>query len=343
MISLTRRQSLAGLAAAAVASPAVLRAAPRVMTINSWLPGPHPVPAMVLSEWAQTVERRTEGRVAFEILEKPLGPPPAAWEIVQEGRADVAYALHGYEGDAAFPRAQVGQFSRLGDSYSATQAFSSVYWEQLDPEAEHGGVELLATFLHGPGQLFLKNRSIRSLEDFRGLRLRTSGGFISQLLQELGAETVAMPPFAVRDAMAEGKIDGVAFPYEGALSFDIADQATEVAELPGGYYNATWWLAMSQTAFDDLGRRDRRMVERVSREFVPLLSAKAFDYVDYEGKTLFETRGIPVREASDELLAALGEAADRYEARWNEGVQAAGFDGARALRKMRQLTGVNRG
>ncbi|MGG7567019.1 TRAP transporter substrate-binding protein DctP [Rhodovulum sp. DZ06] len=340
-----RRSALAAGAAAAamLAAPGVLRAAPREMLINNWLPQQHLVPDLVLTEWSQMIERRTEGRVTFRFSETPMGPPPAAYGIIAENKADVTFALHGYSGDDAFKRSQVGQFSFLGDSYSATQAFSSVYWDLLDPQAEHQEIKLLSAFQHGPGFLFLKNRSIRGPEDFRGLRLRTSGGYISRLLQELGAETVPMPPFKAREAMEAGAIDGVAFPYEGGLSFGIVDQTTEVSELPGGYYNATWFLGMSPKAWDDLGRRDRRVVQQVSREFVPLLAAKSFDFVDHKGRTLFEERGVALTRAPDEVEQLIRTRGGAYEQSWIQEVAAQGYRGEWALKRMRQMTGVDRG
>ena len=341
---LRRRAVLAGGAAAisALAAPNVLRAAPREMLINNWLPGKHLIPDLVLTEWAQMIERRTQGRVTFRQSEKPMGPPPASYGIVAEGKADIGFALHGYSGDDAFKRSQVGQFSFLGDSYSATQAYAKVYWDMLDPAEEHKEVTLLAAFQHGPGQLFLKNKTLNSVEDFKGLRLRTSGGYISKLLQDFGVETVPMPPFKVKEAMASGAIDGVAFPYEGGLAFGIVDETTEVSEIPGGYYNATWFLAMSPAAFDDLGRRDRRIIQQVSKEFVPVLAAKSFDYVDHQGYTLFKERGVTIRQAPEEIVASVKRDGGAYEQRWASELAAAGYRGDRALARMRALTGVSR-
>jgi hypothetical protein len=54
-------------------------------------------------------------------------------------------------------------------------------------------------------------------------------------------------------------------------------------EIPGGYYNATWFLGMSPQAWRGLESRDQRQVARISAEFIPLLAAKAFDFQDYQG------------------------------------------------------------
>lgn len=342
---ISRRALLAASGAAAVtlAAPATLRAQGKVLTCASWVPLSHPIPGLVLSEWADMIRQKTEGRVDIVITDKALGPPPAQYGLLQSGAADIAFSLHGYSGDDAFKRSQVGQFSFLGDSYSASQAYSKVYYDQLDPVSEHPGIKLLSVFQHGPGALFLKNKKLDRPEDFKGLRLRTSGGYISKMLTDLGVTTVPMPPFKVRDAMAAGDIDGVAFPYEGGLSFKILEETTEVSEIPGGYYNATWFLGMSPQAWGGLEKRDQRQVARISSEFIPLLAAKAFDFFDYEGRELFLNAGIPIKSADASIVSAIERTGGGYEKLWIEELKTQGFNGAKALRDTRKLTGLKRG
>lgn len=208
--------------------------------------------------------------------------------------------------------------------------------------AEHPDVRLLAVFQHGPGALFLRNKSLNRPEDFKGLRLRTSGGYIAKMLTDLGAVPAPMPPFKVKDVMAAGAIDGVAFPYEGEESFGILDQTTEVSEIPGGYYNATWFLGMSPQAWRGLESRDQRQVARISAEFIPLLAAKASDFQDYQGRELFKNAGIPIKPADASIVSAIERTGGRYEQEWIEELSAQGFNGAKAPRDTRKLTGLRR-
>ncbi len=341
MKALNRRHFLAT-GAATLAAPSIVRAQGRVLSISSFLPRGHVVPVYVLEEWIGLVQNETRGRVSVEILEKPLGPPPQQFPLLQDGTADIAYALHGYSGADAFLRARIGQFSFLGDAYSASQAFAEVYEGDLDAAEEHAGIKLLATFQHGPGALFLRGRSIDRIEDFEGLRIRTSGGYIAELMNDLGAINVAMPPTRVREAFETDLIDAVAFPYEGAASFGIIDLLTEVSEIRGGYYNATWFLGTSQAAWGTLSDRDQQVVEQLSRELVPLLAAKAFDFADYEGREQCLAAGVPVKQPSSQLFDQIRQKGLRYEAEWVEQVAAQGYDGQAALDRTRHLTAVDR-
>lgn len=51
----------------------------------------------------------------MRILDKPLGSPPAHFDMARDGIADITYGLHSFTEDHRFNRARLGQFSFLGD------------------------------------------------------------------------------------------------------------------------------------------------------------------------------------------------------------------------------------
>jgi TRAP-type mannitol/chloroaromatic compound transport system substrate-binding protein len=64
--------------------------------------------------------------------------------------------------------------------------------------------------LVGPEFGFFTAKPVRTLDDFRGLRLRVSG-LASEVLKELGASTVLTAPGDIKAAMQKGEIDGFEF------------------------------------------------------------------------------------------------------------------------------------
>ena len=321
----------------ALAAPSVLRAAPANLIFSSWLAPPSPVRQNLFEVWADEIPSITDGRVEVTLLQEALAPPPGHLGLLRENKADIAYALHGYS-PGEFQRSQIGQFSFLGDAYSASHAFSKVYGQLLDAEKEHTGMELLGLFQHGPGVLMLKDKRVESPEDYRGLRIRTSGGYIGNLIEDLGGTHVPMSPTAVRQAFIDGIIDGVAFPYEGAVNFNIADQITFISEIPNGYYNATWFLGLSQEAASRIEERDLAAIKEFSAQTVHVLAAKTFDYVDYVSKEELEAGGIEILKASPEVIGHIKGLASNYEQQWAEALTAEGYDGARALAFTRRMT-----
>ena len=61
------------------------------LVLSSWLPPKHPVVTGVIEPWAQQVADATEGRVTVRVLPKPLGPPPAHYDLAADGVADITY------------------------------------------------------------------------------------------------------------------------------------------------------------------------------------------------------------------------------------------------------------
>ena len=327
--------------ALAVAAPAIVRAQdPVVLRLSSWLPPASLITQNLFVLWANDVANITQGRVAVEILPAPLGPPPAHHGLVQSGDADLVYSLHGYTPDF-FLRARIGQFSFLGDAYSASHAFSKVYGKLLRAAEEHQQMTLLGLFQHGPGVLMLKDREIKGPGDFEGLKIRTSGGYIASLMEDLGAVNVPMSPLAVREALINGDISGVAFPYEAAPAFNILDQITFISELPGGYYNATWFLGLSDQAAARLDPADLQAIKSFSEETVHVLAAKAFDYADYLGREELVKLGVPIEPTSDELTGLIRDLGTEYEAEWSAELASGGFEGERSLAYTRRITGGN--
>ena len=338
---LTRRSFLKttmGVSAGALlAAPTTLRAQATTLKMSSWLPGASLITQNLFVPWVEDVANITEGRVQVELLPKPLGPPPAHLDLLRAGKADIAYSLHGYSGDE-FLRAQIGQFSFLGDAYGASHAFSKVYGRLLKADQEHPGMRLMGLFQHGPGVLMLKNKKIQSVADYKGLRVRTSGGYIAQLMSDLGATNVPMSPVKVKQALIDGTIDGVAFPYEAGPAFGVTDQITFVSELPNGYYNATWFLGMSERAAKSISPQDLDAIQRHSQQTVHVLAAKAFDYADYLGKEAFQKAGIEIAPTGDGVTDHIKSIGQGYEEAWSAKLASAGYDGSRALSFTRRIT-----
>ena len=71
----------------ALATPAI---AATELVMSSWLPARHPIVAKVMKPWAKQVAQATEGRVTVRVLTKPLGPPPAHYDMAVDGVAGAA-------------------------------------------------------------------------------------------------------------------------------------------------------------------------------------------------------------------------------------------------------------
>jgi TRAP-type C4-dicarboxylate transport system substrate-binding protein len=109
-----------------------------------------------------------------------------------------------------------------------------------------------------PG-LLTRSKPVRSLEDLKGLRIRSSTELLP-VLQALGADPVNMPMGEVYSALAKGIIDGVFAPADTFRSLHFSELTPYFTHLytPRGAYPAR---AMSAKRWSSLSASERAVLE----------------------------------------------------------------------------------
>ena len=83
-------------------------------------------------------------------------------------------------------------------------------------DAEHKGTKVLYLFTHQPGSVHTTKKALRSIDDFKGQRLRFSTPAIREFIAALGATPVGVPPTEVAEQLQKGTLDGAFTDYGGA-------------------------------------------------------------------------------------------------------------------------------
>lgn len=103
------------------------------------------------------------------------------------------------------------QWDMLFDSYGGTDLARELY-------ARHG--LHFVGHVHHDLNLIHSNKPIRSLDDFKGLKLRMPGGLIADCFKAIGARTVTLAGSEVRPALKSGTIDAADFAGP-AMNYDL--------------------------------------------------------------------------------------------------------------------------
>ncbi|WP_019403157.1 MULTISPECIES: TRAP transporter substrate-binding protein [unclassified Chelatococcus] len=309
------------------------------LIMSSWLPPKHPIVVNAFEPWAKEVEKVTEGRVTVKIMGKPLGSPPAHFDMARDGIADITYGLHSFTEDDRFKRARLGQFSFLGDDAVAnSKAYWTIYGGKLDAASEHKGTHLLGLFMHGPGLLHNNKRKIEKPDDMAGLKLRVPGGYVGDLVSSLKATPLFMSSPEVYEKLSRGVIDGVAFTYEAMTAFNLVDYIKYSMTVPGGIYNTTWFFVINEGKWNSLSEKDRAAIDAISGEAFAERVGQAWNNADVVAKEKVGDK-VLFYKAGPEVVAALREAAAGLEKTWADSL-GNDYDGAAALAEFRQMTGV---
>ena len=159
-------------------------------------------------EWAQAVEKRANGRVKFDFTSLPeLGLGGAETiRVTKTGVVDIAEFYLGYVA-GELPMVEMleipGVFPHQEAMQRAFQAWRPHLARLIDEKVN--GV-LLATAFQTDQFLFSK-RAVRTMDDFKGMKIRVHSVAIAQLVAGLGGDPLTIAFAEVYTALERGTLD----------------------------------------------------------------------------------------------------------------------------------------
>ncbi|UOM33997.1 TRAP transporter substrate-binding protein [Acuticoccus sp. I52.16.1] len=288
------------LALALLSGPA---AAQTTLRMANWLPPGHPLMKDVMVPYAAAIEQATEGRVTVEILDAPLGPPPAHYDFAVNGIADITYGVHGYN-PGRFKTISIAEMPFLGDSAEVISvAYWRVYEKMLAAAGEADDVKVLAVFTHGPGEIFTEGTDLAADMPLQGTKIRVGGGIAGDVAAALGAAPVLAPSSKTYELLSGGVADGILFPFESVTFFKLDSLLDKGLVIPGGLYNTSFFVVMNKARWSALADEDKAAIDKVSGEALARMAGSAWDAADAAGRDAMKGH-IALEEASAAQMAA---------------------------------------
>ena len=177
-------------------------------------------------EWMKWVEARSGGRIAFKpYWSGALISSDMSMEEVRHGVADIGLITPIYsKGGAHLLRGQAAYYGGVRTITDQVAVYDCLADRFPHFENELHGLHVLAVQGGNFPGVLTRDRPIRSLADFKGLRLRAQSDAVD-ILKQLGADPVNMPMGEVYSALAKGVIDGVVAPADTIRSLHFAEVA----------------------------------------------------------------------------------------------------------------------
>ncbi|MFN4096075.1 MAG: TRAP transporter substrate-binding protein DctP [Sphingomonas sp.] len=177
-------------------------------------------------EWMKWVEAKSGGRIAFKpYWSGALISSDMSMEEVRHGVADIGLITPIYsKGGAHLLRGQAAYYGGVRTITDQVAIYDCLADRFPHFENELHGLHVLAVQGGNCPGVLTKDRPIRSLADFKGLRLRAQSDAVD-ILKQLGADPVNMPMGEVYSALAKGVIDGVVAPADTIRSLHFAEVA----------------------------------------------------------------------------------------------------------------------
>jgi TRAP-type C4-dicarboxylate transport system substrate-binding protein len=248
----------------------------------------------VITPWCDKVAKESAGKVKCQIFPAmSLGGTPAQLvDQVKDGVADLVITLPGYTA-GRFPAMEVFELPFMTNS---AEAGAKAAWDYLQKYAlkEFPGTKILAVWVHDEGYIHTRERQIKTLADFKGLKLRAPTRQTNKLLASLGASPVGMPLPAVVDAVSKGTVDGFLLPWEVMPSLKLHEMVkfhSETDPSRPALYSAVFIFGMNQARYDALPADVKKVIDANSGASLSAEIGKIWDNSQAAGRKLAQDRG----------------------------------------------------
>ena len=305
------------------------------LTIHHFLGPKAPAQSKMIEPWAKKIEEESNGRIKFEIFPSMSlgGKPPELYRQVRDGVADIIWTLPGYT-PGVFPRLEVFELPgvHLGDARATNLAM----WDMKDAYAEDlKDVHVLAAHVHAGQAIHLTKKDVRTVDDVKGLKLRTPTRTGSWMIEAWGAEPVGMPVPDLPQAMSLGVVDGGLVPFEVVPPLKLAELVSYSVEGEGvnsRFGTSTFLFAMNKDRYDSLPDDLKEIIDRNSgRDFAAEIGT-VWNDVEEVGKKMINDGKGQVVKLTPEQKATFDGPAETVANRWIEEAKSNGIDGAKLVK-----------
>jgi TRAP-type transport system periplasmic protein len=283
--------------------------------------------------WCETIAKESNQRIRCVQLPAMSGggTPAQLVDRVKEGVDDLVLTVLGYT-PGRFPRMEVFELPFMTGS---AQAASKAAWDYMNKHAmqEMAGMKVLGMWVHDEGQIHTRGKTIRTLEDFKGMKMRAPSRETAKLLQALGATAIGMPITGVTEAITKGTIDGTMVPWDAATSFRIHEAANIHTETPAGspaLYTVALMFAMNEKRYNALPADLKAIIDQHSGAKLSERMGKMWDDSAAPARAKAVAAGNQFYTLPAVEMTRWQEAAKPVQAEWMIDMHKRGIDG-RAL------------
>ncbi len=278
-----------GAAAAVVGFPHIGTAAAKTTTWKIQTSWPGGIGLELFKDWCNSIVDKTGGELAF----KPFGAKEVVgeWQLFDAvkrgvieamnpftlywaGRMPASVFLSSYPLGLRNPHEWDVFFYALGGRELARKLFAKFDMYYVNH------------IQHGPNIIHSKV-PIRSIDDFKGRKMRLPGGIVAQLFQDAGAKTTLLPGSEIFAALEKGTID-------------VADYVGPAINHALGFHQVTKYISMGPAGFMSIYQPVDLMDLTVGMKAWNALSPKMKQFVEDEVQVYSNIHHAGIQKADQE-------------------------------------------
>jgi TRAP-type C4-dicarboxylate transport system substrate-binding protein len=275
---MNRRTFLQSTAAttAAAGFPWHMALAAEELKLHSFVPPTHVIWTDVITPWTKEVAEKSKNELTVRLFPAMQlgGRPPELYRQVVQGIVDATFTLPGYT-SADFP---IMALTELPGTANSAEDGTRKLWANFDKflSRDFKDVKVLMLWNSDTASLMSKNKPIKTLEDMKGMKIRTPSAAQSAQLAALGATPIDMPVTQIYNNLDRGVIDATMIPMSAALDFKLIEVAKYYTiDAPLG--RSPFLVAMTKTRYEKLPANLKKVIDDTTGLQLSLKGAATYD------------------------------------------------------------------
>ncbi len=300
------------------------------LKISHFLPAGAPTQQKVLEPWCETLKKESNGRIGCQFYPAMQlgGTPSQLADQVKNGVADVVWTAPGYSA-GRFPRIEAFELPFVVTDAKSGSIALWKYYEKYAKE-EFAAYHVLAFHVDGGQAVHTSTHAVVSVDDFKGLKLRTSTRLGARILTALGGTPVAMPPSQLTESISKGVVDGALGAWELVAPLKLDEVTKFHAQPPKGkpFVSATILMVlMNKEKYEGLPADLKALIDKTTGLAMSTRLGEVFVAETERGRNIVLSHGGSINEFTPEMIAAMKAATADVEAEWIKQVAGKGVDG----------------
>jgi TRAP-type C4-dicarboxylate transport system substrate-binding protein len=306
------------------------------LKLSHFAPTAHNHHANVIVPWTEDVKRRTNGRVEITIFPgASLCKPPQQYECAKAGLADIAWGVTGWT-PGRFPLTSVIELPFMHRTAGVGSQMLAELWDKY-LKREYDDVHVLYLHVHPGGHIHTHSKPVRTLEDLRGLKVRTPTAVVGDLLEMLGATKVGMPATQIYEAMSQKIVDSFGMPFEALPPFRLHEVSRYHTEV--GMYTTAFALFMNKAKYASLPPEVRKVLDDTTTiKYYWRQVGESWDKAEIAGRQAVVERKNEISVLPRDERRRWRDAVRGLDDKWAGELDAKGLPGKALLRDARALS-----
>ncbi|MDH5771555.1 MAG: TRAP transporter substrate-binding protein [Rhodospirillaceae bacterium] len=294
----------------------------------------------MLVPWAEKVMKESGGRLNIEIYPAMQlgGTPPQLADQARDGVVDIVWTLPGYT-PGRFTKTEVFELPFMHTNTVATNLALSDYVKRHGDE--YKDYKLISVFVHA-GQVFHSHDPIRTVEDLKGLKIRTPTRTGGWMIEAMGATPVGAPVPKIPEMLSKKIVDAVLIPYEVTMplkTFEMVDYHTTLGDPAVKRVNtSTFMIAMNKAKYDSLPADLQKVIDDNSGENIARWLGEIWGVnAEAPGEAKAKESGELIVMSADETAKLRTMTEGPVTERWVKEMEKNGIDGQALVNEARAL------